>query len=778
MKKFSVLIPLVAALLSCSVSGTPPLQKEFGDDAYFFMALQAADEGDGEKAIRFFKTARDSKGASEIISRKSAESLVLLGNVLERNESAVFLSQKYGDDGALLSASRELFRQKEYSTIIKITENVNFKNSPNELIKIRFNSMLEKRDSRFDHEYFLWMISRPISSDHIELYQKFLAEKIENFKRRQDEAAREYERELQARIEDWKKDWAEQNPEKSVEEIDESEIPKTFEGLSLESVEIPITEEQMIIDYRVNVFRKKYHEAMMLSDGIVRLYEEQSGPESTIDIDDQVLSDLGKAHLYGTDDYYSSAHIFDELSKKLEDEKAFYANFYAARLYDKGGRYQKTATARFRTALSLTKIPEKSDNCLWYLLNFALKNSTEGAIEILGEYGPKINSEVYFDDFFDSLSVLLLSHKKWDEFCKIRKIEGLKLSDETRSRFAYISGRLIEKGLAKTSGDPKNPEIRKAEAADAFSEALLGNGDLYYKVCALERLGISDETLVESAILNGHDADFPTEAGEADILMSGYAKFGFPNRVYSEWLSNREKISAGGSALASEFLFKCARHDPKYATQSLRIASRARISASGKVGRDFLERVYPRFFEEDVSEVCEKNGIPESVLYALVRTESFFDPSISSVAGAAGLTQLMAATAKDEARKLKMDDDFDILDPRTNLELGAHYLSSLIGRVEGNVPILALFAYNGGLTNVRRWISASKRNWATAGKIPENPAGVSLDIFLETVPFSETRGYGRQLVAGAAVYGWLYYGINPADQVRALMYAKEVGGEE
>lgn len=76
--------------------------------------------------------------------------------------------------------------------------------------------------------------------------------------------------------------------------------------------------------------------------------------------------------------------------------------------------------------------------------------------------------------------------------------------------------------------------------------------------------------------------------------------------------------------------------------------------------------------------------------------------------------------------------------------------------------ILALFAYNAGLTNVRRWIRGSKIQLDARGK-------VSSDLFLETLPFAETRDYGRRVISAAAMYAWLYDGINPCDVVSEMM---------
>ena len=80
----------------------------------------------------------------------------------------------------------------------------------------------------------------------------------------------------------------------------------------------------------------------------------------------------------------------------------------------------------------------------------------------------------------------------------------------------------------------------------------------------------------------------------------------------------------------------------------------------------------------------------------------------------------------------------DLLDPRTNLEFSAWYLSSLLERFEGRLP-LAIASYNGGPHNVRRWMRGHYED-------------MSLDAFLERIPFTETHRYVRRVLTHYAAY--------------------------
>jgi soluble lytic murein transglycosylase len=139
------------------------------------------------------------------------------------------------------------------------------------------------------------------------------------------------------------------------------------------------------------------------------------------------------------------------------------------------------------------------------------------------------------------------------------------------------------------------------------------------------------------------------------------------------------------------------------------------------------------------------------LLYGLVRTESAFVPDIRSWAGAVGLTQLMPATALDMAGRIRRrggpdyagEGEIALGEPEVNIHLGAVYLRYLLDRTES--PLSALLAYNGGIGRIRRWRAAE-------GQLPE-------DLFLETIEYAETREYGRKVLAAAAAYGYLYYGM-------------------
>ena len=765
MKRISVLLAVLFLLSSCSAGDSGGrAQKRTGNDSYYFLGLKDADSGDEKEAVRKFKIARG-KG-SAIVARRSAESLTLLGSVRDRVEASVYLAEHFADEEAHVFACRELYRDGEFSRVIEITDGLDLAKASNELIALRMFSLIEKEDSRLESEFYRWFVSRPLSAEHLEIYQSYKDLEFRQLERIQDHA-----REFQESLDRYRILEHSSAPEFDMNGEIVSEVlePQTdFENFITEDSEIE-SPRQSIIDYRVAVYRRKYLECFKKTDKILSIFA-NFGEE----VECQILSDIGKAALYGTDDYFESARKFDRMTRSLNSAQSYYAYFYAARLYDKAGRYRTQTLSRFRSALENAADANQFDNCLWYLLNFQLRTSTDDIISTLKTYGSKINSPAYFDDFFDSLSVLLLSGHKWQDFFEVWKETNSNFSEETAAKYAYISGRLIEEGLAKGAEG-----LKTRQTIDAFTKVLGGGGSLYYKVCALERLNLSEEEMIRSMMLSKEkipeigDSD-ESEQNPAGKLLSGYAAFGFPHKIYTEYLAVKDSLSVFDFMNASRFLNRCALLDfankNDYNVQSLRIASRGYNSAKGKIPFELLELTFPRFYRSEIEKACAENKIPEYLLYALVRSESFFDSQATSRAGASGLTQLMESTAADEAKKAKAES-YDILNPETNLMFGSHYLSSLIERVPGKNELLALFAYNAGLTHVRGWISAAKKDWtASTGNSSRGPCGIPTDLFLETLPFSETREYGRKLVSAAAIYGWLYENKTPAETVRELLY--------
>ena len=162
-------------------------------------------------------------------------------------------------------------------------------------------------------------------------------------------------------------------------------------------------------------------------------------------------------------------------------------------------------------------------------------------------------------------------------------------------------------------------------------------------------------------------------------------------------------------------------------------------TAGGLLGPDFIDTL-PRAYEWLAVPAARRYGLDPNVLLAVMRVESAYQKHIVSYAGAVGLMQIMPRTGQLIAHTLGHDDftPADLLDPRLNLEFAAWYLSSLIHRFDGRLP-LAIAAYNGGPHNVRRWIQ-------------ESADGTPLDVLLERIPFTQTHRYVRKVLVHYEAY--------------------------
>ena len=148
---------------------------------------------------------------------------------------------------------------------------------------------------------------------------------------------------------------------------------------------------------------------------------------------------------------------------------------------------------------------------------------------------------------------------------------------------------------------------------------------------------------------------------------------------------------------------------------------------------------FPTPYRQQVFNYADAKEIDPSVIYGVMRRESLFDPLAKSRVGALGLMQLMPSTARRVARSLgmKRPRQSDILEIDNNINFGTHYLKSVLNRFDNNVS-LAAAAYNAGPLNVRNWLPREDL--------------MPADLWVETVPFDETRNYVQSVLAYATVF--------------------------
>jgi len=166
------------------------------------------------------------------------------------------------------------------------------------------------------------------------------------------------------------------------------------------------------------------------------------------------------------------------------------------------------------------------------------------------------------------------------------------------------------------------------------------------------------------------------------------------------------------------------------------------IAAAASLGKyDDLSIRYPLPYQESFEEFSTLASISSTWAYGIARSESLFMRDARSHAGAIGLMQLMPATGRDVAKDIMLPYSglATLVDPESNIRLGTTYLGQMAARYGGN-QVLATAAYNAGPHRVDRWL-------------PENGA-IDARIWIENIPFNETRKYVKRVLAAQAIFHW------------------------
>lgn len=164
-----------------------------------------------------------------------------------------------------------------------------------------------------------------------------------------------------------------------------------------------------------------------------------------------------------------------------------------------------------------------------------------------------------------------------------------------------------------------------------------------------------------------------------------------------------------------------------------------------------LQQRFPLAHVEPLQQQAEHYQIDPAFALAIARRESSFMLDAVSTAGASGLMQLMPNTAKYLARSTDILPTATretlasgntrrlLFQPELNMQLGMGYLRYLHGKMQKN-PVLVTAAYNAGWQKVQSWVPSE--------------AGIPIDIWIDTIPFKETRDYVKAVLAYQVIYEW------------------------
>jgi len=179
------------------------------------------------------------------------------------------------------------------------------------------------------------------------------------------------------------------------------------------------------------------------------------------------------------------------------------------------------------------------------------------------------------------------------------------------------------------------------------------------------------------------------------------------------------------------------------------VYDRAINTADRTIGLHDFELRYPAPYRDVLKAHTAQLALDEAWVYGLIRQESRFNPDARSVAGASGLMQLMPETARWVAKRIGLKNWrwSQVTEVGTNVGLGTYYLRHVLDTLDGQ-PVLASAAYNAGPNRARAWRPAIAMEGA---------------VFAETIPFTETRLYVKNVMANAT-----YYAHNFSQRLQSL----------
>jgi soluble lytic murein transglycosylase len=300
---------------------------------------------------------------------------------------------------------------------------------------------------------------------------------------------------------------------------------------------------------------------------------------------------------------------------------------------------------------------------------------------------------------------------------------------------------LLEELVRTASGSAEGDKYRYwlARSLEATGKAARATKDLrtladtapttWYGLLARRRLGLEPlaGALVADDALERLAAEGDEAAARARLLFA----LGFTDAA-REVAASRGK-GAADMALSQHLgdAHRTWRHGALFFPRPMATSGRLAAAAGWRAS-------YPRPWLSEVLAACERHGTDPALAYAIMRTESGFLPTAESVVGALGLMQLMPYTARGIARIIEREPPTtsELTRPGVSIELGVALLG--LSRRELGHVLLAAASYNGGPQHVSGWL--------------RDFGHLEPELFVERIPFKETRDYLKKVLPTMAVY--------------------------
>ena len=268
-------------------------------------------------------------------------------------------------------------------------------------------------------------------------------------------------------------------------------------------------------------------------------------------------------------------------------------------------------------------------------------------------------------------------------------------------------------------------ERGRDDEAKAILHALMQQRG-FYPMAAAQRLGEEYTLKIDKAPAKANPAltQGPEMARVRELMY-----WNMDNTARSEWANLVTSRTTDEKAQLARYAF-----DNRWWDLSVQ------ATIAGKLW-DHLEERFPLAYKDLFDRYTSGKDIPQSYAMAIARQESAWNPKVRSPVGASGLMQIMPGTATHTVKMFNIpgySSPSQLLDPDTNINIGTSYLQYVYQQF-GNNRIFSSAAYNAGPGRVRTWLGNS------AGRI-------DAVAFVESIPFSETRGYVKNVLAYDAYY--------------------------
>jgi soluble lytic murein transglycosylase len=305
-----------------------------------------------------------------------------------------------------------------------------------------------------------------------------------------------------------------------------------------------------------------------------------------------------------------------------------------------------------------------------------------------------------------------LRNQEWAEV--IRRIAAMPADERQKEEWQYWKAVALQ-------GDGK---------ADRAQELLadLAKKRSYYGFLAADVIG-SDYAFADSPLTND-DALVAKLAAMPELIRARELFLvGLDGRGRSEWDAAVRSLDRDEKSQAAILAHRWGWHSRAIAT----------VANAGEF--DDLSIRYPLPWRKDFENSAKNAGISHSWAYGIARSESLFMRDVRSSAGAIGVMQLMPATGRQTAREIQYPyaGRTTLTDSASNIRLGTVYLGKMYDRFAEN-RVLATAAYNAGPHRVKSWL-------------PES-GYLDARIWIENIPFRETRQYVRRVLTDEAIFHW------------------------